>query len=65
MNEADAREIIEKMRPAMIKGMMKPSGSGAYSSSTFERLLALGMIDGNFRFTELGILVRKCLEGKS
>lgn len=55
--------VVADMRPADKKAMLTRDGQGEYSSAAFGRLLDKGLVDRNFRFTELGWKVRQHLNG--
>lgn len=57
----DPRQIAASLTPAERKAMLTKSGSGDYSSRTFERLLNRRLVDDNFRFTDLGWNVREAV----
>ena len=53
MND-DLVEVLGKLKPSDRRAMLTRDGAGEYSGAVFDRLHALGLVDRNFRFTELG-----------
>lgn len=54
-----AKVIAENLPRACKRALFTSDGQGNYSSSTFHRLMGWGLVDRNFRFTELGKIVRQ------
>ena len=56
--------IAKGLDNARRKAIMTRDGMGEYSSTSFNKLLALGLVDHAFRFTDLGQAVRDYLKGQ-
>jgi len=54
----DVAKIAEGLDRPRRRAMLTRDGMGEYNSTTFNKLLALGLVDHAFRFTDLGLAVR-------
>jgi hypothetical protein len=60
---SDVERIAKKLDNARRKAIMTRDGMGEYSTISFKKLLALGLVDDTFRYTDLGHSVRDYLKG--
>lgn len=57
-NERDIAKIAEGLDRTRRIAMLTRDGMGEYSSTTYRKLSALGLVDHAFRLTDLGQAVR-------
>lgn len=64
MSDAD-RSAANALPRTVQRALATRNGQGAYSTTTFRRLLDAGLVNGDFRWTEKGFRYRRALFGSA